>query len=208
MLNHLSAILFSLVLSFSITPNAIGQIIHWEFQDSLLPTDSGSIRGGFDIDIFSNTISNITVQTGASAGGFCFPCNDFAGSTGSYYSELNADGSPGYFSVTFRETFQTGDLIDQDYILWLAGNIIFESTSALNFKTPGTISDLSLDEIGFLRLGEEYGPDDIYVHNGCQYCVTAIGTLTPIPEPKSYAMLLAGLGMIGFVAHRRKLTAI
>jgi probable HAF family extracellular repeat protein len=27
---------------------------------------------------------------------------------------------------------------------------------------------------------------------------------TPIPEPSSYAMLLAGLGLIGFIAYRRK----
>lgn len=28
--------------------------------------------------------------------------------------------------------------------------------------------------------------------------------VTPIPEPQAYAMLLAGLGMLGFVAHRRR----
>ena len=28
--------------------------------------------------------------------------------------------------------------------------------------------------------------------------------LTPIPEPETYAMLLAGLGLMGFMLHRRK----
>ena len=28
---------------------------------------------------------------------------------------------------------------------------------------------------------------------------------TPIPEPETYAMLLAGLGLLGFAARRRKL---
>ena len=32
--------------------------------------------------------------------------------------------------------------------------------------------------------------------------VAAIGN--PIPEPETYAMLLAGLGLLGFIAHRRK----
>lgn len=30
------------------------------------------------------------------------------------------------------------------------------------------------------------------------------GTTPPIPEPETYALLLAGLGVVGFVAHRRK----
>ena len=30
-------------------------------------------------------------------------------------------------------------------------------------------------------------------------------TLSPIPEPETYAMLLAGLGLLGFHARRRKL---
>jgi hypothetical protein len=28
--------------------------------------------------------------------------------------------------------------------------------------------------------------------------------LQPIPEPETYAMMLAGLGLIGFVANRRR----
>ena len=33
------------------------------------------------------------------------------------------------------------------------------------------------------------------------------GLLTPIPEPETYAMLLAGLGLLGFVARRRQRNA-
>ena len=32
----------------------------------------------------------------------------------------------------------------------------------------------------------------------------SIGTMTAVPEPETYAMLLAGLGLMGFVARRRK----
>jgi hypothetical protein len=30
------------------------------------------------------------------------------------------------------------------------------------------------------------------------------GTISPVPEPQTYAMMLAGLGLIGFIAYRRK----
>jgi hypothetical protein len=31
-----------------------------------------------------------------------------------------------------------------------------------------------------------------------------VATVTPIPEPEIYAMLVAGLGLMGFVARRRR----
>jgi hypothetical protein len=33
---------------------------------------------------------------------------------------------------------------------------------------------------------------------------TITSTLAPVPEPETYAMLLAGLGAVGFMARRRK----
>lgn len=38
-----------------------------------------------------------------------------------------------------------------------------------------------------------------YFHDGLE-----IGTVNAVPEPESYAMLLAGLGLLGFAARRRK----
>jgi hypothetical protein len=38
--------------------------------------------------------------------------------------------------------------------------------------------------------------------NGCSALPT-IDITTPVPEPESYAMLLAGLGLIGTIVHRR-----
>lgn len=36
------------------------------------------------------------------------------------------------------------------------------------------------------------------------YAVNAGGVTTPVPEPETYALLLAGLGVVGFVARRRR----
>ncbi|HEY9278119.1 MAG TPA: PEP-CTERM sorting domain-containing protein [Methylotenera sp.] len=196
-----SAFLYSLILMFSIIPNAVGQIIHWEFTEMPLPTDSGSIKGGFDFNTSTYDIFNITVQTGNESGLGCFPCNNFTGATGSYIESYNPDGTLGTYSITLEETFQSGALVDRHYILTIIGNIYFGSTSPFNFKTVGVMTDLTLNEIGFVRLGEEYGPDDIYDTYGCLTCVTATGELIPVPEP--YTMFLTGLGLIGFAAKRK-----
>lgn len=36
------------------------------------------------------------------------------------------------------------------------------------------------------------------------YSINSAATAVPVPEPETYAMLLAGLGVVGFVARRRK----
>jgi hypothetical protein len=34
--------------------------------------------------------------------------------------------------------------------------------------------------------------------------LTAQGNLAPVPEPETYAMMLAGLGLLGLTARRRR----
>ena len=36
---------------------------------------------------------------------------------------------------------------------------------------------------------------------------SGILAVTPVPEPETYGMMLAGLGLLGFLARRRKLSA-
>lgn len=65
-------------------------------------------------------------------------------------------------------------------------------------KTDATTYALGSNAIGFFQAGEE-GQARIggYI-NGY------VPTVLAVPEPESYAMLLAGLGLIGLIARRRK----
>ena len=48
---------------------------------------------------------------------------------------------------------------------------------------------------------------NLYTNTGNQdYLVASMGSVTPVPEPETYAMLLAGLGLIGFTASRRRVS--
>jgi|SRR6218665_1367633 len=40
--------------------------------------------------------------------------------------------------------------------------------------------------------------------SGAVYSLASTATAVPVPEPETYAMLLAGLGVVGFVARRRR----
>jgi hypothetical protein len=38
--------------------------------------------------------------------------------------------------------------------------------------------------------------------------ISGYASINPVPEPESYAMLLAGLGLLGFVSRNRKKKAV
>ncbi|MDP1549106.1 MAG: FxDxF family PEP-CTERM protein [Nitrosomonas sp.] len=64
----------------------------------------------------------------------------------------------------------------------------FTGMETLSLSTPG----ISYAIFGAI---DAVGGSSVYADNF---------TITPIPEPETYAMLLAGLGLLGFTARRRK----
>ena len=52
------------------------------------------------------------------------------------------------------------------------------------------------------------GPSCIFSRNSSASCGVsqnvAVGAITPVPEPKTYALMLAGLAAVGFMARRRR----
>jgi hypothetical protein len=112
------------------------------------------------------------------------------GKTGCLYS-FNCDND--VFAVIsamdFKETFTYGGV---EYTLNY-------------FETTGQLEEMSAAACQFMGFGagscygfttSEHGKTDIMFN----FSIT-----TAVPEPETYAMLLAGLGMIGFVARRRKI---
>ena len=75
----------------------------------------------------------------------------------------------------------------------------------LDFKVTNT-SGISLASFAANSTGPGYwfSADVISGFTGLTGNVAAVVPTSPIPEPESYAMLLAGLGLLGFIAGRRK----
>jgi len=69
------------------------------------------------------------------------------------------------------------------------------------------VADFLILSTGAGTLGPAYFAADVLVTSGDNKGATgAIGVTTAVPEPETYALLLAGLGMMGFMAKRRRPT--
>jgi len=91
-------------------------------------------------------------------------------------------------SVRFSSA-SVGALLDLDPS---AKNFSFKNVAAGDYVVKATgslVGDGQVHNVAFL---------------GASYNVTRVlGGVTPVPEPESYAMLLAGLGLMGAIARRR-----
>lgn len=133
-----------------------------------------------------------------------------------FYADAFTVGN-GFFWDTINFSIDTPSLLDvsaNTMDLHVAGMDIFKIDGLLgglkySINGPGgffsgvlngndTDYNFNLTSIG------DYHINLIGFGTGTQGGLYGVGlSVTPVPEPENYAMLLAGLGMIGFVARRR-----
>lgn len=181
----------------------MADIIHWEVRNVDDPAVTGVLgenfilAGSFDYDSLTGHIFNITVHTSTTDG--CIACNDFSGnSTGQTFSTPSGQGG-----VRFFEEYGPDDEdLGQRHTLQISGGNTFGDIWAFDVSQPGSYFNLDLDHTGYILLDDPLDPD-IFESAGCEDCAYAIGTLVPIPEPETYALMLSGLGLMAWKARRK-----
>jgi hypothetical protein len=117
----------------------------------------------------------------------------------SSYADLGTPGQKAAFQTAIWEiTHETSGTVDAD-----AGSFQF---FWLSLDSPAQ------QDAAFLNLTASYLQAAAGYAGPARYALTRLHndsyqdlvTVSPVPEPESYALLLAGLGVIGFVAGRRR----
>ena len=106
---------------------------------------------------------------------------------------INPNGQPaGAFNFGFSFTGGTDDLVSNEAVSWTAAGFNFSQVTS---TTPKPALDNFVGSFALRVQGAGQGSDG----NGWYGA-----TLAAVPEPETYAMMLAGLGLIGFVSRRRQ----
>jgi hypothetical protein len=203
----LSALLFASALVCASSANAA--TFTPRFSDYAFP---GSL---FTVDAAANTFFSAAYGINVSNAYLYKDSRDTFDGIGVANGPVSGIGSPQTGRVSFLDTT---DFVTVDYLAILATTYTAFSSSGVqlaSFNSPGNTSNGTFtlngggDVIAYLTFSSSGGYGTIssltYNYDGTTgNGNTDLPNVPAVPEPETYAMMLAGLGLVGAIARRRK----
>lgn len=152
-------------------------------------TGSGTFNGATVLNGMSWgdgwTYFDSTGAIGATFQGMTFTATATPGSSGSWtFAGIDADGVAAPLTLDLVVGLKAGN----EYALWSFDNVVVDGSDGGVFNVAFTNNGGNHPALSHLIV---FGRD------------SAGGSVSAIPEPDTYALLLAGLGLVGFAARRK-----
>ncbi len=152
------------------------------------------LQPGFDSTFDQLTVTGLSGNITAPLGNYQIASLSFAAgynawtpldSSGNLNLIFSINGTPGTLALPYLIHIDTVDTLTLN-----PGN--------LSMTSGGNMVNVSTQKVIFS------GVDRVDLYGPRQANLMASISVTPVPEPETYAMMLAGLGLMGFIARRRK----
>jgi hypothetical protein len=158
--------------------------------------------------VVGNTPQTITLSSGAGFFGDTFAANNMGSTFSDKFNFNVASGTSTSPTMSSLDAIISSISRSADTGLAITGLSLYNSTGTLvssgNMLQSGTVDVWTISSSN-LAAGNYYlQVSGNLVGNTAAAFGGAISMAAPVPEPETYGMMLAGLGVLGFLARRRK----